>query len=71
MLRILGGEPLIHTELFKILNDISQIKNINKIQIVTNGTLLLNEKSLEIIRKNKKISVFIINYGRVSQKNNV
>lgn len=71
MLRILGGEPLIHTELFKILNDISQIKNINKIQIVTNGTLLLNEKSLEIIRKNKKISVFISNYGSVSEKYNV
>ncbi len=66
-LRILGGEPLLHSHLQEILEGILKNDNINSIQVVTNGTLLFNDNILPVLR-NKRISVEVSNYGDVSRK---
>jgi hypothetical protein len=68
MLRILGGEPLLHPELAKIINEISKEEKINKVQIVTNGTLLFSDDAIKILKGNKKLSVDISFYGNYSIK---
>ncbi|MBD5492119.1 MAG: radical SAM protein [Lachnospiraceae bacterium] len=66
-LRILGGEPLMHPNLKEILLGILKNENIENIQIVTNGTMLFEEDVLNILRKERKCSVDISNYGKVSR----
>lgn len=68
-IRILGGEPLCHKELAKILRELKKIDNINQIQVVTNATLVFDVESLAVLR-NKKFSVDISNYGKHSCKYN-
>lgn len=67
MLRILGGEPLVHPDLSEILLELKKIDKIKHVQVVTNGTLLFDRKSL-LVLKNKKFSVDISNYGTHSGK---
>lgn len=67
MLRILGGEPLLHPDLAKILNELKKIEKIERVQIVTNGTLLFDKECLALLR-HKKFSVDISNYGEHSRK---
>lgn len=66
-LRILGGEPLMHPDLKEILLGILQNENIKSIQIVTNGTMLLDKDLLNIMRKERRVSVDISYYGKVSR----
>ncbi len=67
MLRILGGEPLIHKDLDKILHYVKKETRIIQAQIVTNGTLLFDKDILKILR-HSKISVDISDYGEKSKK---
>jgi len=60
-LRILGGEPLLHKDLYKIIYYLSRESKIENIQIVTNGTLIPSYKVLKAMRNNK-VSVDISNY---------
>lgn len=67
-LRLLGGEPLLHPELFGIVEQILQYKNIKNIQIVTNGTLLFSKEMIELLKKSDRVSVDISNYEEKSIK---
>lgn len=67
-LRLLGGEPLLHPELVRIVRQLLRFDNIKSIQIVTNGTLLLDEKMVRLLRKNKRVSIDISNYEEKSIK---
>lgn len=67
-LRILGGEPLLHPELEYIVRQILKIENIKNIQIVTNGTLLLDKSMVRLLRGNNRISIDISNYEEKSVK---
>lgn len=69
MLRILGGEPLLHPNLKEIIAEILKIQNIENIQIVTNGTIIFNADIIHILR-NKRVSVDISNYKGVSRNYN-
>ncbi len=68
MLRLLGGEPLLHKDLEKILKGIAKNRKIKNIQIVTNGTLLFRDDVIRFMRENKRISVDISNYEEKSVK---
>lgn len=68
-LRILGGEPLLHPYLKEIIEGILKNKNIENIQIVTNGTMLFKDDMLRSLR-NKRVSVAISNYGKLSRNYN-
>lgn len=67
LISIIGGEPLLHPDLFEIVDYISQKKKINHIFIVTNGTILPNKN--ELINLNKdKVHFECSNYGILSKK---
>lgn len=66
-LRLLGGEPLLYPKLYDILVYLSKQDKVKKVTIVTNGTFLLKDNVIKIL-KNDKFYVFISNYGNVSFK---
>lgn len=66
-LRILGGEPLVHPDLSIVLEELKKIDKIEHIEVVTNGTLLFDDKCARLL-KSKKFSVDISNYGEHSRK---
>lgn len=70
MLRILGGEPLLHPDLGFLLKELAQINNIECIRIVTNGTLLFDQRCISLLENNPKFSVYISNYGERSVRYN-
>lgn len=68
---ITGGEPLLHRELLTILELLSKYSaQINKtMDLITNGTLEINDKILLFLKNNKKIArVIISDYGKYSTK---
>lgn len=66
--RILGGEPLCYPNLYEILELVKDENKVKRVTIVTNGTLLINDKKIINILKNSKYDVFISNYGKTSRK---
>ena len=65
--RILGGEPLLHSDLAKIIRAVASFKKTAKIVIVTNGTLLPDEQVLASARE-AKASFEISDYGKLSRQ---
>lgn len=69
---IYGGEPLLHKDLWKLIKYLNQSRIQEKIghfEIVTNGTMLLDEKVIEQILKNKWIwSIAYSPYGKHATK---
>lgn len=65
MVRLLGGEPLLAQEnLRSVLEVFEQPENqkVMGLQIVTNGTRLFDEKTLQMVKENPLITVYISNY---------
>ena len=61
---ILGGEPLIHPHLAEIIEYAAKKDNIYFVRLITNGTVLPNEKLLNTLKKyNKRCFVYISNYA--------
>ena len=67
-LRLLGGEPLLYSKMFEMLEFLKKQDKIKRVTIVTNGTLLINDDRVIKILKNDKFDVFISNYGDTSSK---
>lgn len=70
--KILGGEPFLNRELgdyleYLVNSDLVKEK-VLELQIVTNGTVIPDKKSIEILGNNKQITVLISNYGKKSEK---
>lgn len=66
MYRILGGEPFLHKELYKIIIHGINSDKIRMVEVVTNGTVI-PRKDVIVALQNKKASVFISNYGKISK----
>ena len=60
--RILGGEPFLHKQLHQIINEIVKYKNIEKIAIFTNATIIPKNENLTCL-KNEKVFLDITNYN--------
>lgn len=68
-LRILGGEPLLHPDLYEILNFcIKECDAVQEIIIITNGTLLFQNDVIELMKKHPEFLIQISNYGSNSSK---
>jgi organic radical activating enzyme len=65
--RVLGGEPFMNKELYKVLNRLDKYKNARQIVIYTNATILPKNENFEVL-KNKKITLEITDYGKLSRK---
>lgn len=62
---LLGGESLLHPEILDICAEVAKIGNVDRVHILTNGTLLPNKDLLESLRP--YITFLIINdYGELS-----
>ena len=66
-IRVLGGEPFLSDNLYKVVNFLIKSNKIQKIEIVTNGTIIPKDKKLIELLKNKKITVSISKYPIVNQ----
>ena len=78
-IRILGGEPFLNKDLHKILAELLNSKKIQRIEVVTNGTIVPKDKKLLELLKNSRVIVSISQYPIVDydklvlflQKNNI
>ncbi len=60
---ILGGEPLVHKDLAKMIEFACAQEKINIVQLVSNGTMKFSDELLDVLKKNnKRIYVYISNY---------
>ena len=63
-LLLLGGEPLTIKNLEEYVDEAAKNKKVENVWIVTNGTLLISNNLLKIIKKhNKKVTIWISNYS--------
>jgi len=51
--RVIGGEPFLNKQIYKIIYELSLIDNINKIIVYTNGMIPPKEEELNNINRNK------------------
>lgn len=64
--RILGGEPFLYKDLEPVINRALACSKVKTVDIVTNGTVLPDEKLLSVM-KNPKLTVQISDYGKYSR----
>lgn len=63
--RVIGGEPFMHPQMSKIMEDYLPCDKINNFSVYTNATILPSLEMLEILR-NKKVKCEISNYGALA-----
>lgn len=66
-LRIIGGEPTLHPDLYEMLEYAGSKEEICSINVTTNSTLLLNEEQLNTVNKEKVIFI-LSDYREHSRK---
>lgn len=67
---IAGGEALLHNDLFLLLSYIYLIPNIRKIEVVTNGTIIPNEMTINLLKElKKKVLILISDYSSAGVDN--
>lgn len=67
VVRLLGGEPLLHPQLDVLIAFLASHKNVGEIHVVTNGTLLPRPQTLGAMRTHK-VTVDISDFGAISAK---
>lgn len=60
--RILGGEPFVHREMYKLIEWFHDEEKIKRISVFTNGTIIPPELALDQLKR-EKIRVHISDYG--------
>lgn len=71
LLQIQGGEPFTHKDLDKIILSCVNNEHIHRIEIASNGTIMLNEKIIELVKKYQdKVTVRFSDYmyGKKNRK---
>lgn len=63
-LLLLGGEPLLHKELDKFIQYANSKKQVKRIVIVTNGTLLPSKNVIKALQNSSKTLIFISSYEK-------
>lgn len=66
-LLLYGGEPFLYKDLYKLVNYFVAAEQIEKVTIVTNGTLLPDSELIDALC-NPRVFVRISNYGSLSRK---
>ncbi len=58
VLKLIGGEPFLYKELHILIDEIDKIKNIDTVQITTNGVTTPNKENIRALKSNKVLVVF-------------
>ncbi|MGN1135976.1 MAG: hypothetical protein ACI4SF_07135 [Oscillospiraceae bacterium] len=70
MIHVAGGEALLHNDLFLFIAFIAMQDNIEKIEIVSNGTIIPNEEMMNVLCKfTSKVKVLISDYSGAGVNN--
>jgi len=64
--RVIGGEPFMNKNIHLVVEKIIQKKNVRKIVIFTNGTIVPTKNQLKIFQ-NEKVLFVITDYGKLSK----
>jgi len=64
-LRLIGGEPFMNRELYKVIDLYSEEAKIENIVIYTNGTIIPDDRNIKSL-KNKKVKLYITDYGHLA-----
>lgn len=67
LVEVFGGEPLLHPDLCKILDETSKIWNVLEVVVDTNGTLVPKEDLLKLMAS-RRIAMRVTDYGELSAK---
>lgn len=67
--RVIGGEPFMNNELYKIVNKLVTYENVGQVVIFTNATIPPQGNNL-LCLKNDKVALEITNYGELSRSFN-
>ena len=67
--RIIGGEPLMNKQWYKIINGIIEKDPSRKVLVYTNGTISPKDEHLETF-KGKNVNFYITDYGKLSKNVN-
>jgi organic radical activating enzyme len=63
-LTLSGGEPLLHPQLAELLDYLEgYIERIGIVEIITNGTVVPDERTLKSLSASQKVSFIVDNYG--------
>ena len=62
---IIGGEPFLHPELYRIIDLLETSGKVDDIRITTNATIFPSEKVLESISNSSKTRIYISDYACV------
>jgi uncharacterized Fe-S cluster-containing radical SAM superfamily protein len=65
--QIQGGEPFYYEDIDIIISGVIKL-NIENIYIATNGTRLLNEKTIRVLQENPQVKIRVSNYTCTKQK---
>ena len=68
--RIIGGEPFLNKDIYKIINKISTIENVNKIIIYTNGMIPPKEEELVNISNKNNVLFSVTDYDELGKNLN-
>jgi hypothetical protein len=66
-LPVLGGEPLLHPDIADITLHCLKFGNVERVSIVTNGTIIPSKELLNVMQ-NSKFFLRLSNYGKLSDK---
>ncbi|MBT6716880.1 MAG: 4Fe-4S cluster-binding domain-containing protein [Nitrospina sp.] len=66
-LRVMGGDPLMNDQMFKVVNKLVKYEHAENIVIYTNAKILPKGENLTCL-KNDKVSLLITDYGDLSTK---
>ena len=61
-IRVLGGEPFVSKDIIPVLKKLLKSDKIQRIELVTNGTVIPNNKELLELLQNKRINISISKY---------
>ena len=65
-LNVIGGEPFLYKNLSIIVKHLISSKKVKHIAVFTNGTLLPNEETIQVLQ-NEKVEVVLSDYGNIVQ----
>ena len=64
--RLIGGEPFMNKDIYKIIEEISKNEKLSRIVVYTNATIPLKHEYIEIL-KNNKVVFSVTTYGELSK----
>lgn len=64
--RVIGGEPFMNKKWFFVVDHLNRQKNINKVLIYTNGTIIPDKNHFQSLM-NDKIIIYMTDYGLLSK----